>query len=83
MLTRLVVLMIEGLHGVLLFLGDNHVSWSARKQATKLCQMQLLKLLWIQSLLKKLSIHAIPYIKLWRDNMCSNYLTANMVCVRV
>lgn len=69
--------------GFYYFLGDNHVSWSARKQATKLCQMQLLKLLWIQSLLKKLSIHAVPCIKLWCVNIFATYLTANLVCVRV
>jgi hypothetical protein len=75
--------------GFAVFLGSNLVSWSARKQATvsrssteseyKAVANATAEIMWIQTLLKELSISAPRMARLWCDDMGAKYLSANPV----
>lgn len=71
------------------FLGDNLVSWNARKQATvsrssteaeyKALANATAEIMWVQTLLYELQISSPSTAKLWCDNMGARYLSFNPV----
>ena len=75
--------------GFAVFLGNNLVSWSARKQPTvsrssteaeyKAMANATAELMWIQSILKELNIPCPPTARIWCDNIGATYLAANPV----
>lgn len=70
-----------------MFLGENLVSWSARKQATvsrssteaeyKSLTNATAELIWVQKPLTELQISHSPVARLWCDNLGATYLSAN------
>jgi hypothetical protein len=75
--------------GFAVFLGDNLISWMARKQATvsrssteaeyKALANATAEIMWVQKLLTKLSISHPSAGRLWCDNLGAKYLSANPV----
>jgi len=75
--------------GFAVFLGDNLVSWSARKQATvsrssteaeyKAIANATSEIMWIQTLLQELGVPSPRAARLWCDNLGAKYLSANHV----
>jgi len=75
--------------GFAIFLGDNLISWSARKQATvsrssteaeyKSLANATVELIWVQKLLSELRVPHSPVGHLWCDNLGATYLSANPV----
>lgn len=75
--------------GFAVFLGDNLVSWSARKQATvsrssteseyKALANATAEIMWVQTLLAELQVESPSMAKLWCDNLGAKYLSANPV----
>jgi histone deacetylase 1/2 len=75
--------------GFAVFLGDNLISWSARKQATvsrssteaeyKSLANTTAEIIWVQKLLTELKIPHSPSARLWCDNLGATYLSANPV----
>jgi hypothetical protein len=75
--------------GFAVFLGDNLISWSAKKQATvsrssieaeyKALANAATEMMWVQKLLTELGIHHPPMARLWCDNLGATYLSANPV----
>jgi histone deacetylase 1/2 len=75
--------------GFAIFLGQNLVSWSARKQATvsrssteaeyEAVANATAVLIWMQSLLGELGIHLKEPPSMWCDNLGATYLQANPV----
>jgi len=75
--------------GFAIFLGDNLVSWTARKQATmsrssteaeyKALANATAKVMWVQKLLTELRIDHPLAARLWCDNLGVKYLSANPV----
>jgi hypothetical protein len=73
--------------GFAVFLGDNLILWTARKQATvsrssteaeyKALANATADMLWVQKLLTELGIHHPPRARLWCDNLGATYLSAN------
>ena len=71
-----------------MFLGENLISWSARKQATvsrssteaeyKSHANATAEMIWIQKLLVELGVPH-PQARLWCDNLGAKYLSANPV----
>jgi histone deacetylase 1/2 len=75
--------------GFAVYLGENLVSWTARKQATvsrssteaeyKALANATTELMWVQKLLTELRIPHPPAARLWCDNLGAKYLSANPV----
>jgi hypothetical protein len=75
--------------GYAVFLGDNLVSWSSRKQSTvsrssteskyKAIADATAELIWIQVLLWELGIPQLRSPTLWCDNLGGTYLSANPI----
>jgi hypothetical protein len=75
--------------GFAVFLGDNLVSWTARKQPIlsqssteaeyKALANATTEMLWVQKLLTKLGVHHPPKARLWCDNLGATYLSANPI----
>lgn len=75
--------------GFAVFLGNNLVSWHAKKQATvsrssteseyKALANATAEIIWIQTLLKELKVSSPPVARLWCDNMGAKYLASNPV----
>jgi len=75
--------------GFAVFLGDNLVSWTARKQATvsrssteaeyKALANATAEVMWVQKLLTELRIDHPLAARLWCDNLGAKYLSANPV----
>jgi hypothetical protein len=75
--------------GYAIFLGSNLISWSARKQPTvsrssteaeyKAIANATAEIMWIQTLLKEIGVHAPTTTKLWCDNLGAKYLSSNPV----
>ena len=79
----------KSMGGFAVFLGSNLISWSSRKQATvsrssteseyKAVANATAEVMWVQTLLKELGIHAPQTARLWCDNMGAKYLSSNPV----
>lgn len=75
--------------GLAIYFGSNLISWSARKQATisrssteaeyKAMANATAEIIWVQSILKELSIKSPTAARLWCDNLGATYLSANPV----
>jgi hypothetical protein len=75
--------------GFAIFLGNNLVSWNAKKQATvsrssteaeyKALANATVEIMWIQTLLNELKVSSPSVAKLWVDNMSAKYLSFNHV----
>jgi histone deacetylase 1/2 len=75
--------------GFAVYLGDNLISWTTRKQATvsrssteaeyKSLANATAEILWVQKLLQELRIQHPPKARLWCDNLGATYLSANPV----
>lgn len=75
--------------GFAVFIGNNLVSWHAKKQATvsrssteseyKALANATAEVMWIQTLLKELKVASPPVARLWCDNMGAKYLASNPV----
>jgi hypothetical protein len=75
--------------GFAVFLGSNLISWNARKQAMvsrssteveyKSLANATTEMMWVQTLLKELGVHAARYAKLWCNNLGATYLLANRI----
>jgi histone deacetylase 1/2 len=75
--------------GFAIYLGNNLVSWSARKQATvsrscteaeyKSMANATAEIIWLQSLLLELGVKLKESPCLWCDNLGATYLSANPV----
>jgi hypothetical protein len=73
--------------GFAIFLGNNLVSWNAKKQAIvsqssteaeyKALANATTEIMWIQSLLRELQVLSHPLVKVWVDNMGAKYLAFN------
>ena len=72
-----------------MFLADNLVSWTARKQAIvsgssteaeyKALANATAEMMWVQKLLTELKVPHPPAARLWCDNLGAKYLSANPV----
>jgi len=75
--------------GFAVFLGENLVSWTARKQPTvlrssteaeyKALANATAEMIWVQKLLTELSVPHPSRALLWCDNIGAKYLSANPV----
>jgi histone deacetylase 1/2 len=75
--------------GFAVFLGDNLISWTARKQPTvsrssteaeyKALANATAEMLWVQKLLTELGIPHPAKARLWCDNLGATYLSANPI----
>jgi len=75
--------------GFAVFLGNNLISWTARKQATvsrssteaeyKALANATAEVMWVQKLLSELRISHPPAARLWCDNLGAKYLSANPI----
>jgi histone deacetylase 1/2 len=75
--------------GFAVFLGENLISWSARKQAIvsrssteaeyKSLANATAEMISVQRLLKELGVHHHPMAQLWCDNLGAKYLSYNPV----
>jgi histone deacetylase 1/2 len=75
--------------GFAVYLSENLISWTARKQATvsrssteaeyKSLANATAEVLWVQKLLSELKIQHPPRARLWCDNLGATYLSANPV----
>lgn len=75
--------------GFAIFLGDNLISWTSKKQWTVVCSSteskskaladEATELTWIQSLLFELGIHPPNAPTLWYDNIVATYLCHNPI----
>ena len=75
--------------GFAVFLGENLVSWTARKQPTvsrssteaeyKALANATTEMIWVQKLLTELGVAHPPRALLWCDNIGSKYLAANPI----
>jgi len=75
--------------GFAVFLGNNLISWMARKQATvsrssteaeyKALANATAEMMWVQKLLTELCIQHPTAARLWCDNLGAKYLSANPV----
>jgi histone deacetylase 1/2 len=75
--------------GFAVFLGDNLVSWTARKQATvsrssteaeyKALANATAEMMWVQKLLTELKVAHPLAARLWCDNLGAKYLSANPI----
>jgi len=75
--------------GFAVLIGDNLISWTARKQATvsrssteaeyKALANATAEMMWVQKLLTELKIRYPPAARLWCDNLGAKYLSANPV----
>jgi histone deacetylase 1/2 len=75
--------------GFAVFLGNNLISWMARKQATvsrssteaeyKALANATAEMMWVQKLLKELRIQHPSAARLWCDNLGAKYLSANPI----
>ena len=75
--------------GFAVFLGENLVSWTARKQPTvsrssteaeyKALANATAEMIWVQKLLTELGVAHPPRALLWCDNIGAKYLAANPI----
>jgi hypothetical protein len=75
--------------GFAIYLGNNLVSWNAKKQATvsrssteaeyKALANATAEIMWVQSLLRELQVSSPSCAKLWVDSMSAKYLAFNPV----
>lgn len=75
--------------GFAVYLGDNLVSWNARKQPTvsrssteseyKAMANATAEIIWVQTLLKEIGIDSPAKVHLWCDNMGAKHLASNPV----
>jgi histone deacetylase 1/2 len=71
------------------FLGDNLISWTAKKQATvsrssteveyKALASATAEMTWVQNLLTELRVPHARVARLWCDNLGAKYLSANPI----
>jgi histone deacetylase 1/2 len=75
--------------GFAVFLGNNLISWTAKKQPTvsrssteaeyKALANATAELIWVQKLLTELGVRHPPRARLWCDNLGATYLSANPI----
>jgi hypothetical protein len=75
--------------GFAVFLGNNLISWCARKQATvsrsstkaeyKALANAMAEMMWVQKLLTELQVRHPPAARLWCDNLGAKYLSTNPI----
>jgi hypothetical protein len=75
--------------GYAIFLGTNLVSWSTRKQNTvswssteteyKSVANATAEIMWLQTLMREIQVACPSTAKLWCDNICAKYLSANPI----
>ncbi|XP_012700229.1 uncharacterized protein LOC105914105 [Setaria italica] len=75
--------------GFAVFLGNNLISWSARKQPTvsrssteaeyKAIANATAEVMWVQILLREIGVKSPRAAKLWCDNLGATYLSSNPV----
>jgi histone deacetylase 1/2 len=71
------------------FLGDNLISWTTKKQATvsrssteveyKALASATAEMMWVQNLLTELRVPHARVARLWCDNLGAKYLSANPI----
>jgi hypothetical protein len=75
--------------GYAIFLGDNLILWSVRKQNIisrssteaeyKVVANTMIEIMWVQILMHELRIPCPPAAKLWCDNIGAKYLSTNPI----
>jgi hypothetical protein len=75
--------------GFAIFLGNNLISWNAKKQATisrsstetecKALANATTEIMWVQTLLRELQVPSPPCAKIWVDNLGEKFLVFNLV----
>jgi histone deacetylase 1/2 len=75
--------------GFAVFLGNNLISWTAKKQPTvsrssteaeyKALANATAEMIWVQKLLNELGVRHPPRARLWCDNLGATYLSANPI----
>jgi hypothetical protein len=75
--------------GFAIFLGNNLISWTTKKQATvsrssteaeyKALVNATTKIMWVQAVLQELQVPSPPRAKVWVDNMGAKFLAFNPV----